>query len=872
MNMAHSRYNFPSRTTPLFNLWIPVLGFALSCAAASQSGATTKPNRRLGLIVTHTTVTVDSAPRQLLRLVTVPAGATPKVEMTKAGSSFYFTPDIEGEYGFVNFAGTNNSETVGVWRAIAEHQLDAIDTLPAIAGPVVNGILLGDGGLGDAQPLSKLGYLDVTKPPFNADPTGTTDATKALQQAIDFGRQAYLTVLVPSGTFKVSATLNMIDPQKLFYTTVGTPFCNNMQEIYPSPKKNITQQAHCSRTAPAILRGPNRGPPPTIVLTENSNLVGPVIYVHNPLNENINMNQVVSNINIKIEDGNTQAYGIYARAAQGTSVQDVTIFAGTSLGGLMGGAGSGGSHIGVTVIGGGFGMDVSSSQPSPTLTGITLINQTQSAVIYNTGRQTLSIVGATIHRCPTSVGPAISSINAPVSIADSVLTQDGGSDTIGIQATGNLFAVNTFLKGFDTLVDYADAEPALKPKDSGTWSRLQLFARPAPSNTTRESTRESPWTTTSPVFINGTKVPGTYQSLDAVAPTMNTTSKHIWPTLPLRESLCNVKDFGAKGDYDTDDTHAIQTALDHANCTSGVFFPKGYFAVTATLQLPTNAVLLGVSRIYSNIVPHKSVVSYAAPQTPPWPLVQTGSGAESSTTVCALSVLVWHHLNSTFAIKWKSSGGYWREAHINRVDVNPGIVGPGAHYNIPLMLIENGGGRFYNFYQENWDYQGPKYRHLLVNGTSFPLHFYHLNTEHSKGEANSEFVGVKAPLRIYGFKAEGNFVQLWFRDCEDVLLLGYGGNASPFPTFCHYPPGYVQYTPPSLIRIENTKKFAIANLISQLASKAVPDCGTFTTGFAGNFYDPSIWKSIFEVSAMTNFSTPPLQWPVMYARGDLNFD
>lgn len=74
-----------------------------------------------------------------------------------------------------------------------------------------------------------------------------------------------------------------------------------------------------------------------------------------------------------------------------------------------------------------------------------------------------------------------------------------------------------------------------------------------------------------------------------------------------------------------------------------------------------------------------------------------------------------------------------------------------------MVMDGSAGGRFWNFYQENWEYQGPQYRHLLVVGTDQPLHFYHLNTEHSQGEANSEFRDVSGPIRIFGFKGEGTY-------------------------------------------------------------------------------------------------------------------
>ena len=52
------------------------------------------------------------------------------------------------------------------------------------------------------------------------------------------------------------------------------------------------------------------------------------------------------------------------------------------------------------------------------------------------------------------------------------------------------------------------------------------------------------------------------------------------------------------------------------------------------------------------------------------------------------------------------------------------------------------------------------------------------------------------------------------RDAASFWLQGYGGNASPFPYNCSYPPGYSQF-PPSLLRVERTPKLLIANVITQ---------------------------------------------------------
>ena len=166
--------------------------------------------------------------------------------------------------------------------------------------------------------------------------------------------------------------------------------------------------------------------------------------------------------------------------------------------------------------------------------------------------------------------------------------------------------------------------------------------------------------------------------------------------------------------------------------------------------------------------------------------------------------------------------------------------------------------------------QGPKYRHLLVNNTLSPLHFYHCNTEHSQGEANLEISGARAPVRIFGFKGEGNYVQIWVHDSADFFLLGYGGNASPFPVNCTYPPGYEQYKP-SLFRVERTKRFLFANLVTQTAKQKETKCGIFDTGFAGSFYDPAAWSTFLDVpvgaKGKSGTTTVPLDWPVLYASG-----
>ena len=149
--------------------------------------------------------------------------------------------------------------------------------------------------------------------------------------------------------------------------------------------------------------------------------------------------------------------------------------------GLQGGAGSGGSHIGVTVVGGRVGIDVTSSQPAPTLTAITLIGQLETALVYgHPGRQTLSVTGLNITTLPNATGPAIAA-GAPISIYDGAIDRPGRTvDTWGataIHASSNIFVRDVFVRGFAevvaTPVPSDSVTPATTPAD---WTRLAWFA------------------------------------------------------------------------------------------------------------------------------------------------------------------------------------------------------------------------------------------------------------------------------------------------------------------------------------------------------------------------------------------------------------
>ena len=143
----------------------------------------------------------------------------------------------------------------------------------------------------------------------------------------------------------------------------------------------------------------------------------------------INFNQLFKGIDVVIGDGNPGANGVQLPGAQGSSIQDATITVGSGYAGISGGSGAGGSHEMVTVRGGQVGLDYSATLNCPTITGVTLLNQSRAAIVYN-GLEAASAVGLTVRLTRGSRAVALEVTAGPASqwgefsMIDSVLDFD----------------------------------------------------------------------------------------------------------------------------------------------------------------------------------------------------------------------------------------------------------------------------------------------------------------------------------------------------------------------------------------------------------------------------------------------------------------
>ncbi|QHI70022.1 glycosyl hydrolase family 28-related protein [Tichowtungia aerotolerans] len=725
---------------------------------------------------------------------------------------------------------------------------------------------------------AKMGYLDVTAGPYYADPTGTQDSTKAIQEAVIFARAHKLVTFFPSGTYLVTNTISCMagwreqrDPNNPYL-----PYCEHW---------------------PCILMGDSTGDSrPKIILADNTPGFGTndamkaVVYFNSrtwyratdeegepqPLDGSNGFLQCIRGLEIQTGFGNPQAAALFMDAAEGATIEDCTLNAEGSYAGLWRSPGSGGAMFNIDFIGGKYGALVNFARPTSTMAGCRFSGQSIASVFYDQ-RGTLTAVG-----CDFSVSNGLPVLisegtrNGGVSFVDSVIRyKSADPSNVVFDAGSSLYVQNVYVQNASKLM------LQMVPVEN-EWVRIDRMAVP----------HDYRWNTAS-IFLNTNQVPFLSEVVAATAPANDFVADHIlwdesdWPVFN-RAGLVSVKDapYNAVGDGETDDYAALQQAIDENEI---VFLPKGAYVTSKTLVLRPDTKLVGVSPSYSIIVPIESEGGDFLDPENPQPVLRTADSADADTQLGFFSIFMpGRRVHGIYMVEWQCGsrscmrsvyptfeyteldwwpldrGIYpwsnWTWADMGELAMKEKAAGV-VHGDIPGLAPDsiednrrnwairqvrgNGGGGWYPFYTECTHYQGKGYRQLLVEEIDGPFSIYHAQLQYSRGDAEIEIVN-SSEFSVYGIKKEMNSPALIARNSTNILVSGMGG------------PGLSTVDGWGHFRIYDCENVTLANLF--------PDPRVQPSGILSDSYPLiHVYENGEEV-----LKTAPLERPTLFFWGDYN--
>jgi hypothetical protein len=632
----------------------------------------------------------------------------------------------------------------------------------------------------EEDPRVQAGYLDASLydnwQGNRVDPTGSIDSTAALQKALDDGYEYGLVTYLPAGEYLVSDTLL----GRQIYNKSGCA-----DHIW----SNEWGTPHGSRKAYRLI-GPEHGPMPVIRLADNSpgfsnpNNPKPIVYFFN-YREGFNaspewqgykacaMGLVVRRIKVRTGD-NPGAVGIQMPSAQYSFIESVRVDA---SGGYAGIRGTPYYHpvTDVEVTGGRYGIMAVTCCGSSFL-GVRLRNQTEAA-FYSDNFGTVTLTGFSIVK---DRGPAIL-----------VVSSDGHTNQVTLQEGSIRIA-----KGYSPAISNPGAKdlvikdvhfqvqgPLIKSGDElvpTTLCRNRKVVQYAHSNKSIQTLSDGT-EVESYQLKNGVVSKETYVRFEdnAYDPSIDMPTRHLFGRLPSFEDCdaVNVRDLGVMGDGATDDTVALQNAI---NTHDKLFLPRGDYIVSRTIELKSSTMLFGVcSNLVRFYMPNWEPSTFA-------PVFRSPNDAQAVNYLGDISIILPNRKTSSsdeIPNVTYLSGLDWRSGRHSIVrNVSTTLDREGKHFKSHgrklYQVRGNGGGRWYGVYAmvlSKSRTQHPDFRLFYVDGTQEPLSFYGPNPE----DARSVCVEIKGAsnVRIVGIKSESmNYDYIRVVDSDNIMIAGHTGN------------------------------------------------------------------------------------------------
>ncbi|MFC2112525.1 glycosyl hydrolase family 28-related protein [Bacteroidota bacterium] len=679
----------------------------------------------------------------------------------------------------------------------------------------------------DHHPWAK-GFLDVTKPPYNASPDGLTDATAALQLAIDHAYACNLVVFVPHGTYLVSDQLQC-------YLDPGPQLPNN-------PISSASQR----KFGHIILGSEKGGQWPVIKLKDGSAVKDNTLFVFKYYDsltetEDASRHYLGSLRNFEIDMGeNPDISAVYNNGAQLCALENLKIYGNFNMG-ISTLPGSGGYTSNIEIIGGRIGIYQNNFRPNPTLFNIRLEGQSECGLMVLDTRGSLTMAGFSIKSpdSPSSTYHAVYIKNtnlsselgarANLNLVDGSIEHSGNSASI-YNYQQDLVIKNVFFKSTSIVESGAySGNPDILAGNTGKWLYLSEYIFATAIDMGSVYRQKVNLRDRNNDFISKAEL------LDSLPPASLLTM-HSWGLMPSWEDMAVVDlvvDYNATEDNDSDDDAiALQKAIDdisdpgHEHYGKTLFIPRGHFHIKSPVVLKSGVKIIGAAKNISVIL-----VSEHWLPTAPVSAVSTENSEGPGIILSDLAIV-----GNTANL----NGGLEKQKYICGLELKTGqsvirdvqtslrnITWGDNAYSEPFIRISGkGGGRIYGMCVDEGTRGAadPGYRLVKLSDSPSPVIFYQVSIEDASEELeNEQTVHMEIDncdnVSIFGFKYEKESELLHVSNTGSLTIIGGSGNY-----------GLKDPDDDAIITITNTPNVFIGNISRKVQTGEISGKSFLTDG------------------------------------------
>jgi sugar lactone lactonase YvrE len=467
----------------------------------------------------------------------------------------------------------------------------------------------------------------------------------------------------------------------------------------------------------------------------------------------------LSNIDLRIEEGNPSAIALRTHFAQHSFISHVDIYTGNGKAGLF----DGGNEIeDVRFFGGDYGIYTTKPSPGwPFMLVDTWFEGQRRAAIRT--RE----AGLTIVRMNALNTPAV--IDVDSNYSEKLIMEDCRFDGI----TGAAIRISNE-KNAGNQVNLRN----IVCRHTPILIAYRLSGRQIPAIADIYSVRS---------LVDGVQM-NSWQDDPTYATTQNILSLSSFPAsvpsdipaLPAMDTWVNLKTIGAKGDDQTDDTKILQDAIDRY---SVIYIPQGWYRISSTLRLRPATVLIGLNPIATQLRLADNAPAFGG-FGGPLPLLEAPAGGTNIVTGIGLSTGAANP--RAVACKWMAGAGSYlgdvkfigghgnlaRPASSIAATPGPSIPQPGnwdTQY-WSLWITNGGGGTFKDIWSANTDALAGIY----ISHTSTPGRIYALSVEHHV--RNEIRFNQVANWKVYALQLEEESREssecqpMELQDCNDMVF------------------------------------------------------------------------------------------------------